>query len=476
MPKVKFPKLIALIILIAISSCSAEKERPNVVFFFVDDLGYTDLGFTGSKYYETPNVDSFVGEGMFFSQAYTNAANCAPTRASLMSGQYTPRHGIITVNNSARGKSRRRKVIPVKNKTVLSSEIYTMAEIFKDAGYTTCHVGKWHLGKHDTPEGPLGQGFDINIGGNHKGSPTGGYFAPYKNPALSDGPDGEFLTERLTREAIKFIKENKNRPFFLYMSHYTVHSRWEAKREDIALFKDKEPHLKHDNPVYAGMVKSMDDSFGEIMDALKKLGIEENTIVVFYSDNGGAGQVTGHEPLRGCKGRFYEGGIRVPLIVRWPGVVKPGTKCGEPVIGSDFFPTFLELTGIKSPENQIIDGKTIMPLLHGKKNLDREAIYWHFPAYLEGPVGRWRTTPVSVIRKGDWKLLYYYEDESIELYNIAVDIGEWNNLAKEQPEKVEELFSDLQNWKQEVGAKDPLGPNPEYVPYRESKTSLNNYR
>ncbi len=450
----------------------SSRRRPNIIFVLIDDMGWRDLGCYGSTYYETPNIDRLAAQSMVFSDAYTCGPNCAPTRASLMSGQYTPRHGIITVGNSDRGPAHLRKLIPQENKTVLDAGITTVAEAIKPTGYASASMGKWHLG-NDPRHGPIGQGFDLNVGGYEAGHPRS-YFSPYKNPELKDGPKGEYLTDRLTDEALMFIEANRDKPFFLYLPHYAVHTPIRAKKDMIAKYKAKEPSNGQGNPTYAAMIESTDQGVGRMMAKLDELGLTDDTIVIFSSDNGGVGgykalgikggEVTSNAPLRGGKGMLYEGGIRVPLFVRWPGVVKPGSRCDEPVITVDFYPTLLEMAAAQRPARQALDGQSILPLLRGAGGLQREAIFWHFPAYLQGSGGTWRTTPAGAVRKGNWKLIEFFEDGRVELYNIVRDISEKNNLAEEMPEKAKELHKLLRNWRKSVNAKVPTQLNPKYNP------------
>ncbi len=453
-----------------VSGCSPEtitvpNEKTNIVFIMVDDLGWKDVGFMGSNYYETPNIDKLADQGVVFTNAYANAPNCAPTRACLMTGQYSPRHGIYTVNNSDRGESRNRKLIPIPNTTILNSSFVTLAETMRSAGYRTGIMGKWHLGEGEET-GPEGQGFDVNVGGCHKGHPPT-YFSPYKNEFIEDGPDGEYLTDRMTDEAIKFIEGSKDGPFFLYLSYYAVHTPIQPKPEVKKKYEGKPADGKQNNPAYAAMVETVDAGVGRIMNKLDELMLSKNTIVIFFSDNGGVGGITDMSPLRGSKGMLYEGGIREPMIVRWPGEVNPGTRCDIPVISIDFYPTFLEIAGISKPIDLVLDGENILPLFRGGGEFSEREIFWHFPAYLQAtnrylPGLIWRTTPVSVIRKGDWKLLEFFEDGHLELYNLEEDISETNNLAEQMPEKAIFLHEKLINWRAKVNAPVPTELNPEY--------------
>jgi arylsulfatase A-like enzyme len=441
---------------------------PNIVFIFIDDMGWRDVGFMGSKYYETPNIDKLAGQGMVFTNAYSNAPNCAPARACLLSGQYGPRHGVYTVDSSSRGPSKRRKLIPIENTKVLASKVVTIAEAIKPAGYVSACMGKWHLGT-DPHVGPIGQGFDVNVGGFSAGHPPKGYFVPYGNPELPDGPPGEYLTDRLTEEALKFIETNKSKPFFLYLPHYAVHTPLQAKKELIDKYKRKPGSNGQNNPTYAAMIESTDQGVGRIMDKLDELDLADNTVVFFFSDNGGVRTITSNEPLRGGKGMLYEGGIREPMCVRWPGVVKPGTHCDRPIIGIDFYPTLLEIAGLHKPEGKLLDGKSIVPLLKGGSTLNREALFWHFPAYLQGKAEGardpyFRTRPGAAMRAGDWKLIEYFEDGALELYNLKEDVGERKNLTNSLPEKTRELHKQMLTWRKAVNAPVPTEPNPEYSP------------
>ncbi len=441
------------------------QNQPNIVFIFIDDLGWKDVGFMGSEFYETPNIDRLAKQGMVFTDAYANAPNCAPSRACLLSGQYSPRHGVYTVGSPERGQSRHRKLIPTPNKTVLSPEIVTIAERLKQAGYTCAHMGKWHLG-NDPEAGPKAQGFDINVGGNQAGHPRT-YFSPYKNPDLEDGLEGEYLTDRLTDEALSFLEKNQSNPFFLYLSHYAVHTPLQAKEDMVEKYEEKDPGPLHDNPTYAAMIESTDQSVGRIMKKLDELKLADNTLVVFFSDNGGHGAITTMDPLRGSKGMLYEGGIREPLIVRWPKKIAPGTTSDTPVIGLDFYPTLLELAGLKPEEDQPMDGVSLMPLLTQSGEIERDAIYWHFPAYLQAyqkGMGPWRTTPAGAIRVGDYKLIEFFEDGKLELYNLREDIGETKNLAEEIPDKTKELHQRMKAWRKKLDAPVPTEKNPDYDP------------
>ncbi len=446
---------------------------PNILFIYVDDWGWKDLSLAGSRYYETPAIDNLAKRGIRFMQAYSAGPNCAPSRASLMTGLYTPRHGIYTVGTSERGDSTKRKLVPVTNTTVLSTGFTTIAEEFKHAGYATSLIGKWQLGDQRQHADPSSQGFTHVVGGSPG---TSSYFYPYyderklaQSPhlGLDNGNQGEYLTDRLTDEALKFIHTHTGKPFFLYLSYFAVHTPIHGKDVLVEKYRKKTGNELHHNPEYAAMIESVDQNINRLMLALESRGLSQNTVVVFYSDNGGMGVVTSQHPLRGSKGMLYEGGIRVPLIVRWPGRIKPGIS-EAPVTGIDFYPTLLELAGIASPLNTSTDGISFAPLLLGKQLPERD-IFWHFPAYLEAYSGDashkdpFRTTPVSVIRSGNFKLLEFYEDGRKELYNLKQDIGETTNLAGSNPAKAGELSRKLAAWKKKVQAPEPTKANPSYM-------------
>lgn len=450
-----------------IASSKNSENKPNFIFILIDDMGWTDVGFMGAKYYETPNIDRLAKNGMIFTQAYANAANCAPTRASLLSGQYNPRHGVFTVANSARGESKDRRLIPIVNNETLPLNKNTIAEALKPAGYVSAAIGKWHVGNS-----PQQQGFDVGMERYDIGYKKGHFAA-----------NGEYLTDRLTHEAVKFITENKTKPFFLYLAHHAVHTPIQAKDEITKKYEEKEGEPCHNQAEYAAMIESVDESVARINQTLGELNLSENTLLIFFSDNGGHGTYTCQKPLRGGKGMYYEGGIREPMFALWPGKIKAGTFCETPIISTDFYPTFIELAGIEKPKNYILDGESIVPLLNGKTTLKRDAIFWHFPGYLEAYSGLtqdsrdpvFRSRPVSVIRKGDWKLLQFYEEwvleggrekissnNSVELYNIKNDIGETKNLCNVEVEKRDELLNELLKWQKETGARIPTVANVEY--------------
>jgi len=453
------------------SARAADKpSRPNIVFINMDDLGWKDVAFMGSKFYETPNLDKLAGEGMIFTNAYSNAANCAPSRACVMSGQYGPRHGVYTVGSSARGSAKTRKLIPIENRIDLPDDNVTIAEALKAAGYITATMGKWHLGKD-----PKTQGFDVNVAGSSAGHPPT-YFSPYRNKNLPDGPKGEHLPYRLTTEAIEFVQANKSRPFFLYLPYFSVHTPIQAPKDITAKYKTKGPAGGQGNATYAAMIESADTNIGRLMRKIDDLGLRDNTVVIFTSDNGGIAKISTQAPARAGKGSYYEGGIREPLVVRWPAKIKAGSKCDTPVIGIDFYPTLLDITGAKKPAGKQLDGVSLMPLLTQSGKLAERALFWHFPIYLQKYSNEdgsrdplFRTRPGCVVRLGGWKLHEYFEDGALELYNLKDDLGERNNLSAKMPDKAKELHAVMLRWRKETNAPVPTEKNPKYDPKASSQ-------
>jgi len=431
---------------------STLKKKPNFVFILIDDLGWTDLAGCGSDLYESPNIDKLFAGGMKFTNAYAACTVCSPTRASIMTGKYP---ATVNITDWIPGHARpwAKLKVPEFNQQLPLDEI-TIAEALKPAGYVTASMGKWHLGHEDYY--PEKQGFDINIGGTHKGQPPS-YFSPYNIPTLDDGLEDEYLTDRLADEAVGFIETNKDKPFFLYWAHFAVHTPLQAKQDVTAKYQAKiKPDMLHTNPVYAAMIQSVDEAVGRVMDKLNELGIADNTIIIFMSDNGGLARVTSNVPLRAGKGSAYEGGTRTPMAIFWPGVVKPKSNCHVPVCSIDFYPTMLEMAGVKTPAQHIPDGLSLVPLLKQEGKIDRDALYWHYPHYHPGGA-----TPYSAVRKDDYKLIEYFEDGTLELYNLKEDIGESVNLAGKMPEKVKELHELLKKWREKTGARLPE-PNPDY--------------
>jgi arylsulfatase A-like enzyme len=446
-------------------------DPPNLIFILADDLGYTDLGCQGSGYYETPNLDRLAAAGMRFTNHH-HAQNCQPTRAALMSGQYGARTGVYTVGGIDRFDWSRRPLRPVDNVTELPLDRITIAQSLKSAGYATAMLGKWHLGEKDAYH-PAKRGFDEAI------VSSGKHFDFATNPKV-EVPEGAYLADFLTEKAGDFIRRKKDGPFFLYLPHFGVHSPYQAKPEWIEHFKKKAPVGGHHNPVYAAMIASVDESVGRILDLLDELKLAENTIVVFSSDNGGVGgyaregikqggDITDNAPLRSGKGSQYEGGTRVPLLVRWPGVAKPGSTCATPTIHVDLPATFLEITQAPAPD-QPRDGESLVALLKDPAtSLKRTAIYQHMPGYLGAGKDTWRSTPVGVIVQGDWKLMEFFEDGRLELYDLGKDLGETNNLADTEPEKARELLGQLKAWRAEIGAAMPPPNDPSSAPVKKEK-------
>ncbi|WP_237716341.1 sulfatase [Catenovulum agarivorans] len=441
----------------------AQNQAPNVVLIVVDDLGWVDVGYNDhTGVFHTPNIDALAAKSAVFTNAYAGAANCAPSRAVLMSGQYSPRHGVYTVNSSERGNEKTRKIIPEPNTPLLDDSIVTMAEMFKSNGYTTGTFGKWHLG-----EDPKTQGFDHNVAGYTAGHPNS-YFSPYNMPHLTDGPDGEYLPNRITSELISWITQVKEQAFFAYVPYYTVHTPIQA------IESVKEKYLSHPrirdsrHATYAAMVELMDINIGRIVRSLEQQNLMDNTLLVFTSDNGGIRAIAHQDPLRGGKGSYYEGGVRVPLVISWPKKIKAKIDA-TPVVNADFYPTFAKLIGA-DVSNQILDGADLSALLLEEKPLATRNLYWHFPIYLQAysPIADqnrdplFRTRPGSSMRQGNWKLHHYFEDNSYELYNLESDLGEHVNLAPYLPNKVKALAAEMQSWRESINAPVPTQANPKY--------------
>ena len=452
--------------------------QPNIVYILADDLGWTDTATYGSRYYETPNIDRLAAQGLKLTR-YHNCQNCQPTRAALMTGQYAARTGVYTVGGIERFDWQSRPLRPVDNVQQLPLDRVTIAQQLKAAGYSTAMFGKWHLGQNGEHH-PGRRGFDEAI------TTMGQHFDFATQPKV-EIPKGVYLADWLTDKAVDFIQRKKEGPFFLYLPHFGVHSPHDAKPELIEKFKSKPAAGGHHSATYAAMIYSVDESVGRVMRTLEELGIADNTVVIFSSDNGGvggyaregikkAGDITDNAPLRSGKGSLYEGGIRDPFVVRWPGVTKAGSTCDVPTIHVDVFPTLLEIAGAKPPEKQILDGESLVKLFRDPgASLQREAIYQHFPGYLGAGDGLWRTTPVGLIQSGDWKLMEFFEDGRLELYNLRDDIGETKNLATTMPDKTKELHATMLAWRTAVKAplptanKDPAQPPAQKKAKRKTK-------
>jgi len=442
------------------AAAKSRKARPNFVFFLIDVLGWSDVGCYGNRFNETPNIDRLAAQGMRFTDAYAACPVCSPTRASIVAGQYPARVGIIDFI-PGHWRPFEKLTVPINRHRHLPLESVTFAEAIKASGYTCGAFGKWHLGGRGRM--PDAQGFDTMVvagGGRHFGNKT--------TPNIGLTKD-DYLAEAITEQGVKFIEANKDRPFFLYVMHYAVHIPLQARKKLVEKYEKKpKPKTGVNNPTYAAMVEHVDDSVAAILGKLDELDLADNTVVVFFSDNGGLRRhfkkigpiVTTNAPLRDEKGTLYEGGIREPLIVRWPGKVKDATTCSEPVTSVDFYPTILEIAGVKPPANHVLDGKSIVPLLAQRGGLNRDAIYWHYPVYHH-------STPAGAIRRGDWKLIEFFgvdaADTRCELYNLKDDIGEKNDLAAKMPDKAGELRQKLIAWRKSVGARLPV-KNPDHDP------------
>lgn len=429
--------------------------RPNFIVILVDDLGWSDLGIGGGLLYETPNIDKFARSAVRFTQAYSACTVCSPTRAALLTGQYPARlHITDWIAGHVRPKAKLR--VPDWTKE-LPSETTTIAEVLRGVGYSTALIGKWHLGgTNSTPEH---HGFDLNIGGTDKGQPPS-YFSPYKIPTLKDGPVGEYLTDRETDEAVKFIQSHSNSPFFLYLPRYSVHTPLQAKPEKIAKYREKAAKVGgiQTNPTYAAMIESLDESVGRILATLEKLKIDDRTVVVFTSDNGGLIPVTSNLPLRAGKGSAYEAGIRVPLFVRWPGHSRADSAVNSPVITQDLFYTIADMAGAPLPAKLPRDGISLTTALAKGFDPRRDSLYWHYPHYHPGGA-----TPYSAVRRGNWKLIEFLEDHHVELYDLATDPGERKDVAQMMPHVTATLKRSLESWRDQVGAQMPTA-NPGYDP------------
>ena len=457
-------------------------SRPNIVFILADDLGWRDLSCEGSAFYESPNIDRIANEGMRFTQGYAACQVCSPSRASILTGKVTPRHGITDWIGARTGKTwreleRHNKLLPPNYEHRLRKEEITWVQVLRDAGYRTFFGGKWHLG--DEGNHPEQFGFEVNVGGFRAGSPPGGYFSPYKNSKLPDGPAGESLPVRLGTETASWIEAHKNEPFVAYLSFYSVHGpiqtshdRWEEYREkataqglaDSRFIMDRNLPVRQvqDCPIMGGMIAAMDDGVGVVLDTLDRLDLADDTIVCFTSDNGGVSSgdsyPTSNLPLRGGKGRQWEGGLREPFLIRAPGVTRSGSTCETPVSGIDYYATFLELTGCDIPEEQVIDGLSLVKLLRGQDDelIENRDLHWHYPHY-----GNQGGDPSAIIRRNNWKLIHYFEDGRDELYDLIIDEGEETDVSRDHPDLVHEMRTSLDSWLNAVDARLPI-PDPEH--------------
>lgn len=446
-------------------------DKPNIILVVLDDLGWRDTGFMGNSFIETPHLDQLAKQGLVFDNAYSNAPNCAPSRAAIMSGQYAPRTQVYTMFTGDMGAEHLRRVLTPPNKQYLEPKVITIAEMLRNAGYRTAHIGKWNLGTGDV-RGPTGQGFDINIAGYRGGEAHKGYFAPYDLPGLENAPAGEYLTDRLTDEAIRVIRQEDARPFFIYLAHFAPHPPLQGRKDLVAKYEKKRSIAGQvEEPTdseFAAMVEAIDQGIARILAALEQSGEINNTLIVLTADNGGYDGVSYMKPLRGQKSYLYEGGIRVPMLWWWPSHIH-AQRSQEPVIGIDIFPTLMQVAGV-SAINQPLDGSALQPLFSGKvPHLDREALFWYFPAYIADSYDNhgeivFQQHPAVVIRKQEWKLIRYLDSNDIELYNLVKDPGESLNVARKETGRVQELSLLLDQWLKTMDAPLPLQPNPAYNP------------
>lgn len=452
---------------------SKPKGKPNIIFIMADDLGWKDVGYAGATFFETPHIDKLALQSMVFTAAYSGGPNCSPTRACLMSGTYTPRHKIYTPGKQSKGNTKyMRLLVPAGGQTdkkliekakslvphasALDSKFICIPEVLKTAGYTSARLGKWHLGD-DT------QGFDLSSA-NGKGGPNGSFYGNIN------------VAEQITDRALEFIEENKKGPFFLYLCHWDVHSPHRARKEIVKKYKEKLDNLSEDKrqnfkPVYAAMIEAVDTSVGRIAQKVDRLGLGNNTLIVFISDNGGLSAVSQLDPLRGEKGSLLEAGVRVPACMRWTGTIKPKSTCDTPITSVDFLPTFASIAGAKLPTTQPVDGTDISPLFSGKA-IDERSIFWHYPLYLSGrgfsidlPGGKtysWRGVPSTSMRRGNVKLIEFHEDNTVALYNLKDDPGEQKNLAQTMPKLAAKLRAEMNAWQKDTKAPIPTELNPDY--------------
>ena len=482
------------ILLFTVLNFSIFAKKQNVILFLIDDLGWSDLSLTGSKFYETPNIDRLASEGAFFTDAYAASPVCSPSRGSILTGKYPSRIKMTYISGTSGPKGSGYSLNAPPSEGNINPKDITLAEALRAKNYQTVHIGKWHLQNH-TDKGkthyPEKHGFDINIAGFRMGQP-GSYYFPYKSerhpstnvPGLENGKNGDYLTDALTDQAIQFIKQNKKRPFFINFWYYTVHTPIQAKKEKLQKYIDKAKRLglsqkfnkgvplwnsisrkEQSLPAYACMVESMDENIGRLLDSLKKQDLENETLIIFFSDNGGLSTGSGPNsptssfPLKGGKSWLYEGGIRVPLIIKLPGKVKAGLKINEPVIGTDLYPTILDLLELPLMPHQHKDGESLKALVNGtKEKTDRDAVYFHYPHY--HPINS--MGPSGAIRTGKYKLIEVFETGNVELYNLEKDLGETVDLSNSQPLLTKKILKKLKNWQKQSGVSMPT-PNPDYI-------------
>ena len=451
--------LISILFLISVQAYSQE-EKPNIILINIDDMGWKDVGFMGSDYYNTPFLDSLALRGMIFDNGYSSAANCAPSRASMLTGLWSSRHGILTVASSERGKSENRKIIPIANTQTLDKKFVTFPQILNNNGYQTIHAGKWHIS-----DSALDFGFDHSIAGGSNGAPRS-YFPPYQNVNW-EGPETDYLSDAIMDKLI-IRTENLKSPYLLYYSPYAVHTPIQAKKELTHKYVDKSSNLEQNNPDYAAMVENLDHNLKRLFLSLKEKDLLKNTLIIFSSDNGGLKGITSQAPLRSGKGSYYEGGIRVPMFFVWEGKISAGSD-SSPISNLDFYPTILDVVGISSARPN--DGNSLKGVLLGNKELAERPLFWHFPIYLAAYSqaddgirdSLFRTRPGSAIRLGKWKLQYYFEDHEMELFNLESDIAERRDLSQSHPEQRDHLLKLLQEWWLEIQAPIPNVPNPEFA-------------
>jgi len=493
---IKLLNCVVLVMFLFFCSCKEPKKqvvdkKPNILFILVDDLGYHDLGVTGSSFYETPNVDALANQSMMFTQGYASSRVCSPSRASIMTGKFTARHGITDwigakTGEAWRSRNRYNTLLPADYIQALPKTDTTIAEAFKKNGYKTFFAGKWHLG--GTGSYPENHGFDINIAGIDAGSPRGGFFSPWNNPKLKNKQKGENLSMRLAQETSDFIKQNKDSTFFAFLSFYAVHAPIQTTETKWAKYRKKADSMGiaksgytmerllpirqvQDNPIYGGLVETMDNAVGLVLKALKDNGLEKNTIVVFTSDNGGVASgdhyATSNLPLRGGKGYQWEGGIREPYFIKVPWLKHTGLKTEFPAINTDFYPTLLDLASLPLKPKEHIDGISLKPILEGKKLDVNRPLYWHYPHY-----GNQGGEPASMIQKAGWKLIHYWEDGREELFRLPSTENDTLNVIAKHPKRAQTLSNQLMFWLKDVGAKYPV-KDPQFDPEKAKESYLN---